>query len=612
MTMSFLLPLGLLALVALPLIVLLHFLRERLPRVAVPSLLLWASLPRRVDGERSRRLPLTLLLLLHLLVATLLGLALGGPQIAGALSPGARHTAIVLDISSSMAADDGGVTRFERGRQRAREVLTSLAPGDRLILITAGSRAQLVASSSSAAEIAGALDTLRPGDVGMALGDALTLAEAALDPQLSRRIVVITDGALPSEPPRDVAVPVEWVRIGGDRANRAIIAFATRPWGGRVQVYVRAANYDTSPYAGTLQILADGRPVASERIVIEPDGETEVTWTLPSGAEALQAVLDGRDALPRDDAAYVSITRTRPVTALLVSSRPATLRRALAAVPGVAVTVVAPEAYATAAERSVADLTVFDGFLPQAWPPGAILAVAPPPGQTLLQIADNLQRVEGGTPLQQHGTALEGLGLGGVTFGVARRVEAPPWADVQLASGDLPLILRGRVENREIAVWNFDIESGNLPTRLAFPLLVARTVRDLTPPPLPPAVRAGESLVAHPDPRATRLLVRGPGDQATEMPVAPAVALDALTEPGLYRVEEQRDGVATLTGAVGVNAGAAIESNLRSQNAPPLRAPATDPGSGASGRQMMDLWPWLALGALLVLALEWAYVLRRR
>ncbi|NWG22360.1 MAG: VWA domain-containing protein [Chloroflexi bacterium] len=610
--MSFLLPLGLLALVALPVIVLLHFLRERLRRIAVPSLLLWASLPRRVDGERSRRLPLTFLLLLHLLVAALLGLALGGPQIAGALSPGARHTAIILDISSSMAADDGGVTRFERGRQRARAILASLAPGDRLTLIAAGSRAQLVASGSSAADIAGALDALRPGDVGMALGDAVTLAEAALDPQLSRRIVLITDGALPPQPPRDVAVPVEWVRIGGDRANRAIIAFATRPWGGRVQVYVRAANYDTVPYAGTLQLLADGRPVAAERIVIEPDGETEVTWTLPSGAEALQAVFDGGDALPRDDAAYVSITRTRPVTALLVSSRPATLRRALAAVPGVAVTVIAPEAYATATERNAADLTVFDGYLPQEWPPGAVLVVAPPPGEGLLRIADTLQRVEGGTPFQQHGAALEGLGLGGVTFGVARRVEVPPWADVQLATGDLPLILRGRMENREIAVWTFDVESGNLPTRLAFPLLVARTVRDLTPPPLPPAVRAGESLVAHPDPRATRLLVRGPGDQSLEAPVAPAVALDSLTEPGLYRVEEQRDGVATLTGAVGVNAGAAIESNLRSQPAPPLRAPATDPGGGASGRQMMDLWPWLALGALLVLALEWAYVLRRR
>ena len=83
--MTFLLPLGLLALLTLPVILLLHLLRERRRRVAVPSLLHWQNLPRKREGERIRRLPLTLLLLLHLLVAALIGLALGWPQLAGAL-----------------------------------------------------------------------------------------------------------------------------------------------------------------------------------------------------------------------------------------------------------------------------------------------------------------------------------------------------------------------------------------------------------------------------------------------------------------------------------------------------------------------------------------------
>lgn len=136
-------------------------------------------------------------------------------------------------------------------------------------------------------------------------------------------------------------------------------------------------------------------------------------------------------------------------------------------------------------------------------------------------------------------------------------------------------------------------------------------MRDLAPPPLPQAVRAGEPLVIHPDPRTTMLRLRGPGDRQMTAPAAAVVTLDTLVEPGLYQVEEQRDNATVLAGVVGVNAGAAIESNLRPQNAPPLRAPGNDPGS-ASRRQMLDLWPWLALAALLVLALEWAYVLRRR
>src|ERR671926_1699852 len=102
--MTFLIPLGLLALLSLPLIIILHLLRERRRRVAVPSLLHWLNIPRRPEGERIRRLPLTLLLLLHLLIAGLLGLALGRPQLPGTPSGTARQTAIVLDTSTSMAA----------------------------------------------------------------------------------------------------------------------------------------------------------------------------------------------------------------------------------------------------------------------------------------------------------------------------------------------------------------------------------------------------------------------------------------------------------------------------------------------------------------------------
>src|SRR4051812_37933405 len=116
--MSLLFPLGLLALLLLPIIVVLHLLRERQRRGAGPSLMHWQFVPRRPAGERIRRLPLTLLLLLHLLVAGLLGLALARPQLAGALG-GARQVAIVLDTSTSMAAREGGATRFEQAQERA-------------------------------------------------------------------------------------------------------------------------------------------------------------------------------------------------------------------------------------------------------------------------------------------------------------------------------------------------------------------------------------------------------------------------------------------------------------------------------------------------------------
>ena len=173
--MTFLLPLGLLALLTLPVVLLLHLLRERRRRVAVPSLLHWQNLPRKPEGERIHRLPLTFLLLLHLLIAALIGLALGQPQLVGALGGAAQQTAIIIDTSTSMAARDGASTRFAMARERARTKLNAMGNGDRVILIAAGPMARVVASGAGdPTALLAALDQLRPGGTGTDMDGALT------------------------------------------------------------------------------------------------------------------------------------------------------------------------------------------------------------------------------------------------------------------------------------------------------------------------------------------------------------------------------------------------------------------------------------------------------
>jgi hypothetical protein len=606
--MTFLLPLGLFGLLTLPVILLLHLLRERRRRMAVPSLLHWQNLPRKREGERIRRLPLTLLLLLHLLAAALIGLALGRPQLAGALGGAPRQTAIIIDTSTSMAARDGASTRLAQARERARTALNGLGGGDRAILIAAGPAARVVASGG-VADVAGlqaALDQLRPGGTGADLAGALTLAEAAFDQQRDRQVLVISDGALPPAPERTVAAPLDWQQVGSDQPNRAIVAFAARPSGANIQVYARAANYGPTPIQTSIALYGDDQALGSRDVAIAAGSETELTWTLPARYSWLRAALDGRDALPQDDDGFISLSQTRTVRALLVSEQPDALRRALAAVPGVSVTVAAPSSYSPAS--AAADLTLFDGFLPQAWPEGAILAINPPPGNPLVPVAQRSSSPAAGD-LVQHAGLLEGLSLEGVRFGATRAVTPPAWAETQLALGDTPLILRGRSGAHEIAIWTFDPAAGNLPTRLAFPLLVARTVRDLTPPALPASILAGARLTLRPDPRAAEIDLSGPESMRATVPVSRSAEIDTLTLPGFYRVEERAGGETVFRGQVAVNAGAAIESDLRSRPTPPIVGAAQSP-VGAPQREMRDIWPWLALGALAVLMLEWGYIHR--
>jgi hypothetical protein len=60
---------------------------------------------------------------------------------------------------------------------------------------------------------------------------------------------------------------------------------------------------------------------------------------------------------------------------------------------------------------------------------------------------------------------------------------------------------------------------------------------------------------------------------------------------------------------VGVNAGSPVESDLRPLELPRVGGPAQSAGV-APERQMIDVWPWLALGALALLMLEWGYIHR--
>ncbi len=100
--MSLLYPAALWGLLLLPVIVLLRMLARRPRRLVVPSLIPWRSAVRAQDVPRSRALRVDGQLLLQLLVATVIVLAVSGPQF-GKKKISALPLAIVIDNSASMS-----------------------------------------------------------------------------------------------------------------------------------------------------------------------------------------------------------------------------------------------------------------------------------------------------------------------------------------------------------------------------------------------------------------------------------------------------------------------------------------------------------------------------
>jgi hypothetical protein len=350
--------------------------------------------------------------------------------------------------------------------------------------------------------------------------------------------------------------------------------------------------------------LLDTRPVS-----LQPNGEAELTWAVPRGVALLRAELDGNDGLPTDDTAAVSLVQTRPVRALLVSASPDALERALRAVPGLELVTIDPIAYAD----SDADLTIFDGFLPDAWPAGGVLAVRPPPGSPLLAVGARAREPldDAALSIAPGAALLDGVSLGTVEFGQLREVTPPGGFTTLLSRGEQPLILRGRAGTSEVAIWAFDLAQGNLTTRLAFPLLVARTLRDLTPSAPPVATLLGELTTLRPDPRATRLELGAPDGSVELLEVRPGEALTlSFDQPGVYVLAERAGDRTLYEGRLAVNAGAPIESDLAPQELPATTTAA--PAAVGLDDSRRSRWPWLAAGALTVMLVEWLYVHGRR
>ena len=126
---------------AIPLIVL-YMLRSRRQRLEVSSVLLWQRVDESVTSAVPwRRLEMSPLLLLQLIVLALLVFALARPFFSqqSLLGP---HTVLVIDSSGSMAAAD----RFDKAIERATQISADVSDANLVSVVEAGPRAAVVAT----------------------------------------------------------------------------------------------------------------------------------------------------------------------------------------------------------------------------------------------------------------------------------------------------------------------------------------------------------------------------------------------------------------------------------------------------------------------------------
>lgn len=611
--MNFLVPLAALGLLTLPIILILHLLRNRREQLPIPSLRLWRDLQQKKQGALPRSIPLSIMLMLQLLIATALTLALARPVFSFLLDQ-PRQLIFILDTTTSMTAEDG---RFDAARQAIRAQIQALSDRDTFALIGLNPNPEILSSGPGPQknEALSTLDNLVPGATGADLHAALTLADGLIDPSRLNQITVFTDGDYPvapgSLPP--VSIPIDWQIIPSNpptsSSNQALLNVSSRPLpDGRYRLFARVINYSDAPVARTVQVFAGERLFDETTVQLQPQAETARVWTLPESTETARVELVESDLLPADNGAELLLRDPNRHRVLLVSSAPDNLARALEAQPGVELTIDSPAARAE--DPANFDLTVFEGeglpFDLTTWPRGNLLVVNPPLGHPLLP-ADNFSRNQRPDPATGSGL-LAGVDLSGVYFNRVLRVNLPKWANVDLratggpdeASGQ-PLIFHGLVGGSHVMVWAFDLgpTASNLSARLALPLLMANTLQTLLSPAPQPVVTVGEAVAINGN---FNVEVPGGGLLSPLQMLGSGGRFTRTQQPGLYKIyNEQGNQVAGFA----VHAGSALESNLTPQldpqtlNLQPASVPTLPPEI-----RYHEIWPWLASLVVLVMILE--------
>jgi len=626
--MHFANPWGLLALLALPTIIVIHLYHRRFPPLVVAGLHLWTSETRQtIAGRRREKLPVSASLLLELAAAFLLAVVLSEPHYAGMND--AVHLVAVLDNSASMSAQPVGGVSFRDAAISELERRAKVLPrGSVVTLILSGNRPVMLAGPAVAWDAAKPrLLAWQPHSVRHSFEPAWDLGLQLVEK--SGRLLFITDQVPPEsqirengkpveressdrEPVSRLAVPdqMEWISVGKRLDNLAIGAarWTFDATTGKGQIFLRVQNHSRQPLKFELVGRSSATIVFRRAGQLADQGASSFEAEVPGGLGRLTVELtaDG-DALAIDNHIELIEPQARIVT-LAVSHPQAetvrSIRRVLDALPEV-----------QTGDGATAHLVfAAAGSLPESNPRWWWVGIGPLASEPeALEAAKDLA---GPYLIDKRQPLLEGVVLSGVVWGGVQ----PVAYDVTplVSSGNVALVSQLNGTRTVGFVFNIDLARSNLAESPDWPILIANLV-ELRRESLPGLARwnyrLGEVVRFRlyeadggAETSATSESLKLVHD-GTSKPVARTnvIELPPLDETGVYEVQDGQ----TAVGRFAVNFFDAEESDLRNL-VPGHRAAGTH--NFNSSVSLDNPYSWVSLALLLVLVTcvfgDW-FVLRR-
>ncbi|MBI2931289.1 MAG: BatA domain-containing protein [Planctomycetes bacterium] len=513
-------------------IILVHFYKGRIRRLAVPTLVFWEQIV--LEQQRStalKRLRHYLTLLLALAALALLTIALADPTVPG-LTPEAREIAIIVDTAPELdAREPDGRPRLEGARDRIRAMLSGLYRGWPVALYDAGGVVE--PSTLDRERLDRALSRL-PREVPVSSAEEIVALARAAQPQAY--IYVFTARPLSPADGRTRVVPA-----GTALANRALRSPALAE--GRITA--QAVNESDQPAEATLVLRNRGRVLSEEPLKLGPRESRRIERLLDPKAMPgedldrgafVELALVPEDAYPPDDAVHFVVPALGPPLVVVVS-RSGPDPHLWSALQLMGAVSIPPEKLAETRERAgAAAVYVFDRVDPPGMFDGGVLLIDcgdMGPEAAAPKLVDWDRR----SPVQQ---------LVDWSDVILRRARILTKGAPLVWSDRGPVAAAGRAMGRAWIQFGFSfgVADGDFALKSSFPILLRNAVAWLAEEgrrAFPREGVVGQVLVnqAPLSEGATDVAlttVRGAQSQGTFVPVERGEARIVLTQPGLVRL----------------------------------------------------------------------------
>lgn len=627
---------GMLALLALaPLIVLMYLLKLKRRPLRVPSTLLWRrSVQDLVANAPFQKLRNNLLLWLQLLILLLLVFALARPVMKLAGMNG-ETIIVLLDQSASMQTrEDDGQTRFEKAKKLALQAVDAMNSGSDLLGALSKRDEMMIVGFSNATvplqpmtrdkgALRAAIEAAKPADTATDLTDAGYIlqerttkkVEGALEPNPDARVILISDGRVgPSVSSLSDIVNLDFSAVGKTQDNVGFTAIDVREsFSGNFEYQLFATLFNSNEEAKTVYVELEvaGDVLDLKKVEIPPRASSAVVFTIGETVSGLATVklTDHVDAFPADDLARAMVSPPADLKVLIVSRGNSFLQGVFEIDPRVSVSLVRPTEYVPSQNY---DITVFDNCTAPEIPFGNFLFVnALPPADTGYSEAGD--RVEKPVVIDWNRVhpITRYANFQRVLIQDAMKIAPPPAALPLIEATETDLLSMLETDTRRIVIIGFDLKASYWPVDVSFPIFFAnlidywsRTGRGINR----PAYATGETVPIVPPLDAKTAVVTTPTGAKINYP------LEGQTT--IYLTESRQAGVYTLAidqgtpRTIPVNLASAMESDIKPVDELSIGGrKITASKEGIRTRQ--ELWPWLALAALLVLMIEWIIYCRR-